>query len=255
MEKRAWDSQVTFERGRSTLPELTPGERIFGTIEAELWDLGLIGFLLRRRERLVVTSHRILQYSNDFISTRLRCLELAKIELIEVGSKLNLIQFIVGMVLLLSTLFLLIGAIFRPGETGRLLIICGLFSALSGLFVLLTAWKKVLQASGAGYRSTVSLPLASIGVNDSKSFVDLVSGAIRNLSKAAEPPPLPLSREAAEKVAQPLNSGEPRFKKSLAAQTSSKQIRQEPGGTPNHSSKGDTTPDKTSTRARQMYIE
>jgi hypothetical protein len=183
MEKGTWKRQVGAEKEPAITPQLFAGERVIGVIEASLWDLGLLGLLLRRKDRLVVTTHRLLQYSTNFMSANLRCLELTKVESIHVGSKFNPAQFMAGVLLFLGAINLLNHAI-SHAQTPSLWIVGSLLGALAGLLALMGSEKKVLQASGAGAQNSVMLPLSRLGVNESKSFVDLVSGAIRSLTSS-----------------------------------------------------------------------
>ncbi|MGH7455289.1 MAG: hypothetical protein ACRENG_28310 [bacterium] len=284
MEKRTWKRQAAFEREAAPSPELFAGERILGIIEASLGDIGLLGFLMRRQERLVVTTHRIFQYSTNFIWANLRCLELAKVETIEAGSQFNVMQLVAGLVLLLGAVLLLSGAISQPHEK-LLFILCSFLSALGGSLALMTAGKKVLQVSGSSLQKSIRLPLVRLGVSESKSFVDLVSGAVRNLSKAmpaaahqpGRKPDAALKnskngddvRTRASRVTQPplsqsyqepdaatggsLNGSDNRYRKSRLSQPTTPQPKQEPAETPNTPSSDGWY--RTSSRDRRMYIE
>ena len=195
MEKGTWKRQVGAEKEPALSPQLFGGERVIGVIEASLWDLGLLGFLLRRQERLVVTTHRLLQYSTNFMSAHLRSLELAKVESIQVGSKFNFAQFMAGVALFLSAIPLLSHAI-SQSQNQALWIIGSLVCALAGILALMSSERKILQASGGGAQNFVMLPLSRLGINESKSFVDLVAGAIRSLA-ASRREPVPASKHSA----------------------------------------------------------
>jgi hypothetical protein len=237
MEKRAWHQQASFERGFTPTPELFAGERVLGTIEAKLWDIGLFGYLLRRQERLVVTTHRIFQYSTNVAASRLRCLELSKVEVIEVGGKFNVTQLSAGVVFLVAAILLLGSAIVQH-DAPRLWMIYSLLSALAGVFTLWASEKKVVRAA-TGSRNAVAIPLARLRTQEAKSFVDLLSGAMRNLSQPSPTSSRRQNREAFEKATRSLNGDDPRYRKSSPTATFSKQIQQEPDGTLNYSSNGD----------------
>lgn len=53
MERKTAVRQITFEGGLVPSPALFEGERLLGTIEAGLWDIGLIGFLLKYQSERV----------------------------------------------------------------------------------------------------------------------------------------------------------------------------------------------------------
>lgn len=284
MKRKTSKRQAAVEREAAPSPELFAGERILGIIEASLGDLGLLGFLLRRQERLVVTTHRILQYSTNFISANLRCLELAKVETIAVGSKFNFVQLVVGFVLLAGAVFFLSSAVFQRQE--KLLFIIGsLLGALAGSFALMTAGKKVLRVSGSSLQNSIRLGLVRLGISESKGFVDLVSGAVRNLSLATPATAHQASRLRTSRTKQPFANRsyqvpEGAWNESRNGQDTSyqapresprktvNQLRQEPEATtPNTPSNNDdyylehrTSPSgegwyRTSSRDRRKHIE
>jgi hypothetical protein len=240
MEKRTWKRQAAFEREAAPTPELFAGERILGIIEASLGDIGLLGFLMRRQERLVVTTHRILQYSTNFVSANLRCLELAKVETIEAGSKFNVGQLVAGLILLLGAIFLLITAAFHRQEK-LLFILYSLLSALAGSFTLMTAAKKVLHVSCSSLQNSIRLPLVRLGVSESKSFVDLVSGAVRNLHKVAPATTHQTGRKSAEALKNSKNGDNGRARTSRATSSFEGRSYQESGGAWNESLNGQDT--------------
>jgi hypothetical protein len=240
MERRTWKRQAAFEREAAPAPELFAGEHIIGIIEASLGDIGLLGFLMRRQERLVVTTHRILQYSTNFTSASLRCLELAKVETIEVGSKFNVVQLVAGLVFLVGAVFLLSLAVFQRQEK-LLFIIYSLLSALAGSFAFMTAAKKVLHVSGSSLQNSIRLPLMRLGVDESKNFVDLVSGAVRNLSKATPATAHQAGRKPAEALKNSKSGDDGRSRTSRATQSFANRSYQEPEGAWNESLNGQDT--------------
>jgi hypothetical protein len=244
MEKRTWKRQAAFEREAAPSPELFAGERILGIIEASLGDLGLLALLMRRQERLVVTTHRILQYSTNFTSANLRCLELAKVETIEAGSKFNVVQLVAGLILLIGAVFLLITAAFQRQEK-LLFILCSLLSALVGSFALMSAAKKVLHVSCSSRQNSIRLPLVRLGASESKSFVDLVSGAVRNLHKEAQAAAQQAGRKPAETLKNSKNNDNGRSWASRATQPFANRSYQEPEGAWDESLNGQDTSYKT----------
>jgi hypothetical protein len=253
MEKRTWKRQAAFEREAAPSPELFAGERILGIIEAGLGDIGLLGFLLRRQERLVVTTHRILQYSTNFTSANLRCLELAKVETIEAGSKFNVVQLVAGLVLLVGAVFLLSSAVFQRQEK-LLFIMCSLLSALAGSFAFMTAEKKVLRVSGSSFQNSIRLPLVRLGVSESKSFVDLVSGAVRNLHKAAQTIAHQSGRKPAETLRNSKNGDDGRSRTPRATQSFASRSYQEPDEAWNESLNGQDTSYQTPRQSQRTTV-
>jgi hypothetical protein len=262
MEKNTWKRQATLKKEAAPSPELFAGERILGIIEASLGDLGLLGFLLRRQERLVVTTHRILQYSTNLISSNLRCLELGKVETIKAGDKFNVVQLVAGLALLIGAVFLLSNAVSQRQEK-LFFILCSLLSALVGSFAFMTAGKKVLQVSGSSLRNSIRLPLVRLGVSESKSFIDLVSGAVRNLHKATPAAADQARRKPAETMKNSKNGDDGRARASRATQAFASRSYQEPDGAWNESLNGQDSayqtprqsPRKTASQPRQEFGE
>lgn len=202
MEKKIAARQITFEGGLVPSPALFEGERLLGTIEAGLWDIGLFGFLLKHKERLVVTNYRIFQFSRKLTSASIKSLELDKIEPIFAGSKFSALQFVSGLLLLLFAVILIGGAIFADNA----LFIGSIYSVVVGIIAVFTAGRKVLQISAGGFKNSVTLSLRRIKVEESKSFVELVCGAIRNLSKVATPATAAINPAPVEVVSDSLNN-------------------------------------------------
>lgn len=172
--------QISFEDGLVPSPALIGDERLLATIEAKFWDIGLIGFLLRRRERVVVTTHRIFQFSRKLTSAELKCLEFAKVEFIGVGGWFSLKQFIFGHVATLGSMFTFY--ILPRGYNNDLPLAPLPFAAI-GIINMILCRDKVLRVSGGGQNS-ITLPLRRVKVEESKAFIDLVSSAIRNLDNS-----------------------------------------------------------------------
>jgi hypothetical protein len=188
---------------------------------------------------------------------------LAKVEVIEVGSEFNVIRFIAGVILLVAAILLLGSAVQRGAAP--LWVIYSLLSALAGVFTLLTSEKKVVRAA-TGSRNAVSIPLARLRTQEAKSFVDLLSGAMRNLSQSTPSSARRQNRESFENATRPLTGDEPRSRKSPPTATFPRQMRQEPDGTLNYSSTNGEAPDGNassaldgwilaSKRTRRTYIE
>jgi hypothetical protein len=262
MERKTWKRQAAFEKEAAPTPELFAGERILGIIEASLGDLGLLGLLMRRQERLVVTTHRIFQYSTNFTSANLRSLELAKVETIEAGDKFNVAQLVAGLVLLIGAVFLLSSAVFQRQEK-LLFIIYSLLSALAGSFAFMTAGKKVLHVSGSSRQNSIRLPLVRLGVSESKSFVDLIAGAVRNLHRATLPSAHQGGRKSTETMKNSKNGDGGRARTSRATQPFASRSYQEPEGAWDESLNGQDTSyqtprkssRKTASQPRQEFGE
>lgn len=188
METKSATRQISFEGGLVPSPALIGDERLLGSIEAKFWDLGLIGFLLRHKERIVITTHRIFQFSRTLTSAELKCLEFAKVEFIGIGGRFNWKQFLFGLVVTLGSL----SPYVLPHVYFRLL-----FAAL-GVIIIILCRDKVLRISCGENQNAINLPLRRIKVEESKAFIDLVASAIRNLGNS-----MPMKKGGSRASAQP----------------------------------------------------
>ncbi len=181
MEKKTAAQQIIFEGRLVPSPALLEDERMLGTIEAKCWDIGLIGFLLRHKERLVITTHRLFQFSRQLTSGSLHCLELAKVESIYIGGRFKWLQFLIGLVCVIAPLLAF--------ESYFLVLsIVGVLNGLAiGLPLMFFARQKELRVRGSDAKNMISLPLRRIKVEESKCFIDLICGAIKNIQKATKP--------------------------------------------------------------------
>jgi hypothetical protein len=237
METKTGKRRTASETGIALSPELFAGERILGTIEAGVGDLGWLGYLLRRKACLVVTTHRLLQYSTDFMSANVKSLELAKVEAIEAGNKFEVVRFAAGVILLLGAVLLAGGAISQ--HSGKLLFTIGSSaSALAGLFALMTSEKKVLQALSGGTQSSIRLTLSRLNANESKSFIDLVSKAVRNLSQATAANSAQSGRKPDEPIQNLKNGDDKRTRTSRPKRAPQHQPHPEPEEEPRESLNG-----------------
>jgi hypothetical protein len=184
--------------------------------------------------------------------------------MIEVGSKFSVIQIGADVAFLMAAILLMINAIIRHEGVGIWIIFSSL-SAVAGVFTLLTSRKKAVRAA-TGSRNAVSIPLARLRAQEAKSFVDLLTGAMRNLSDATAPSSRRQNRESSEEAARPRTGEAPRFRRSAPTATIPKQARQEPDNTldysPNNGEARDKDPSSSldgwilaSKRTRRTYTE
>ncbi|NUM78060.1 hypothetical protein HUU40_27170 [candidate division KSB1 bacterium] len=193
METKGAARQIPFEGGLVPSPAVIGDERLLGSVEAKFWDLGLIGFLLRHKERVVITTHRIFQFSRKLTSTELKCLELAKVEFIGIGGRFNWKQFLFGLAIVTGSMSILNEL---PRSYNDFAFALFFFAAI-GIIIMILCRDKVLQVSCGG-QNAISLPLRRIKVEESKAFIDLVSSAIRNLGKS-----MPIKEGGSRTSAQP----------------------------------------------------
>jgi hypothetical protein len=203
MEKKTAARQIIFEGRLVPSPALLEDERMLGTIEAKFWDIGLIGFLLRHKERLVITSHRIFQFSRQLTSGSLHCLELAKVESIYIGGRFKWLQFLIGLACAIAPMMAF--------ESYFLILsLIGVINGLAiGLPLMFFARQKELRVAGSDAKNMISLPLRRIKVEESKSFIDLVCGAIKNMQKAAKPATVASNQAPVEPMNASFNTDKP----------------------------------------------
>jgi hypothetical protein len=181
MEKKTAARQIIFEGRLVPSPALLEDERVLGTIEAKFWDIGLIGFLLRHKERLVITTHRLFQFSRQLTSGSLHCLELAKVESIYIGGRFKWLQFLIGLACAIAPMLAFESEVL-------ILSLIGVLNGLAiGLPLMFFARQKELRVRGSDAKNMISLPLRRIKIEESKCFIDLVCGAIQNMQKTAKP--------------------------------------------------------------------
>lgn len=185
MESIETKSQVHFEGSLAPSPTLFDGERVLDSFDATFWDHGISGLLFRHKDRLVITTHRIFQFSSRVASFRLRFLELDKAETVTIGGRLNLFQVLVAIAMLVAFFYFgwnrlswaFQGHGSRVFQDPRILL--SLLSLLVGIVLLVTARKKVLRVCGGNSKDAVELTLRRIKVEESQRFLDLVSQAMR----------------------------------------------------------------------------
>lgn len=175
-------------------PELLQGEKVITSFEAGLWDIGLFGFILRQKERLIVTSHRVFRLSRNFLGSDLVSLDLRSVELVKVGSWLKLWRFLIGVVLLIGIFFSAIFAASPYGydsyggyssssgssgfhfDGGKLVV------TAIGIILLITAREKGLMvATGNDRFGSILMVLKGLKKEDSKRFIDSISKAKQEL--------------------------------------------------------------------------
>jgi len=181
VESNETKSQVHFEGSLAPSPTLIDGERVLESFDATFWDHGISGLLFRQKDRIVVTTHRIFQFSSRLASFRLRFLELDKAETVAIGSRLNLFQVLVAIIMLVAFVFFGWVRLFSYGSRAFQdpQVLLALLLLPVGIVLLVTARKKVLRVCGGNSKDAVELPLRRIRVEESQRFLDLVSQSMR----------------------------------------------------------------------------
>jgi len=177
-------------------PELLQGEKVLTSFEAGLWDIGLFGFIMRQKERLIVTSYRVFRLSKNFLGSDLVALDLRSVESIRVGSWLKLWRFFLGVALIVG---IFASAIFAASpydysdyggygsssrsSSGFHFDIVKLAVAAVGFILLVTAREKgLLVATGNDKFGTILMVLKGLKKEDSKRFIDTISKAKQELA-------------------------------------------------------------------------
>ena len=172
--------QIEFHGRMTPSPAFLEGERVLSEFRASFWDLGLMGYILRYKERIVITTHRIFQFSQRVTGESLNCLLLRKIESIEIGSKFNIRQFLIGITLLMFGIFAMHESSYGYDMPWyiRLLVIA------IAIVLLLTAKRKILRVTASDVKNLIALPFIRMKKEDAKRFIDLISKSTEDLNSS-----------------------------------------------------------------------
>ena len=86
-------------------PALLENEKVLGEFSASFWDAGIIGSILRYKEKIIVTTHRIFYYSTRITGERLRLLFIEKAEGVKIESIYRVGFLLIGAGVLLLSIF------------------------------------------------------------------------------------------------------------------------------------------------------
>jgi hypothetical protein len=156
---------------------LLPGEQIIDQFEAGFLDLGPIGYILRHSRRMVLTTHRLVNFDKKLLSNALQIAWLGKVSSATAGQLLSTRALIVGAALILYALWSLFQAMFtsyRGASTGDYIV--ALLLAGAGILVILLARTKMMLVSADGDK--VAIKLTRLKSEESKRFLDGVFARI-----------------------------------------------------------------------------
>ncbi|MBU1956052.1 hypothetical protein KKF09_00020, partial [Patescibacteria group bacterium] len=160
---------------------LLKDERRLSTFKASFWDLGFSGFILRRKENIIITTQRIFQFSARVMSEKLHCLFLKNVESIYITKKWSLWKLMIG-------IFLCINAFNSVpphwGIPNYVVMLSRIVQILIGVILITIAKRFILTVSAGNIKTSISFPFVGMGKKRAKQFVDLVtehvSGAHKN---------------------------------------------------------------------------
>ena len=183
------ENQIESQGRMIPSPSFLEGEKVLGEFKASFWDIGLVGFILRYRERIVVTTRRIFHFSRGITGERLKFLFLRDVAAVEAGSRFSMTKFLVGIGLLIFGIFAMHGSSgsnyygysYSYSSYGmpwyiRLLII------LVGLFLIWIARKKAFAVTTQDVKNSIVFSFSKMKKEQAKHFIDIVSQASENLN-------------------------------------------------------------------------
>ena len=159
---------VRFKGNLVPSPRLVGNEKELMSMRAGLMEVGLLGFVLRRKEQIVLTSERVFQYSSRIGASYLRMMPLKQVESVTIGGQLNFIM--IGM-----ALASVLAGIFADVE-----VYIKIFLLLFGAALAFFSRSKVIIVSSGNRKDAIILPLSRIDIKESKKFLDMMS---ENLKK------------------------------------------------------------------------
>lgn len=157
------ETSVNFKDKLVPSPKLLEGENELMSIKAGLMEVGPVGFIIRQKEKIVLTQKRVFQYSSRLGSASLRTMYMSEVQTVTVGGKINM-YMIIGAI---AALLLVFSEDTPPFFRFVLLIVAAV------LFVI--SRSKVISVSAGESKEAITLPLKSIKKEESQKIVDLVS--------------------------------------------------------------------------------
>jgi len=184
---------IQFEGVMTPRIALLDREQVLVKFEASFWDLGLIGWLFRYKNRLLVTSHRVMLFRKRLIANELSIIWLAQITFTRVGQSLNWKKLVIGGFLCLSYFPSLFLRPFLPLDvTGRISgldLVIQVTVVLIGAYLVFISREKVMVVSTG--EDKVRIELMRMKPGESRRFVDSVFRALDarhfGYGKATEP--------------------------------------------------------------------
>jgi len=159
---------IEFKGNLVPSPKLLEGEKEQMRIKAGLMELGLLGFIFRQKEQIVLTTKRVFQFSSRIGSAYLRTMPLKQVESITIGGQLNFIMLGIAGLFVLGTL---------PDDVefgGKL------FFLLVAAALIVLSRRKVIIVSSGDRKDAIVLPLQTIKKSQSQEFLDKISENINN---------------------------------------------------------------------------
>ena len=167
-------------------PSFLDDEKILGELRASFWDIGFIAFVLRYKERIVVTTHRIFHFSRRKTGEHLKSLFLRDVAAIEIGSRFNMAKFLVGIGLLIFGIFAIHGSSGSNysgyGYSYGMPWYIRLIVILIALFLIWTAKKKVFAVTTQDIKNSIVFSFSKMKKEQAKHFIDIVSRASEKLN-------------------------------------------------------------------------
>lgn len=159
------EGMLSFEGAYTPQIALLDNERVVDVFEAGFWDLGFFGWLFGYKQRLVLTTHRMLRFEKRIINNKLDMLWLPKIRSVTVGHVVNWTIIVLAILFSLFIMHWDVSLLFESPLHFFLV-----FSFLT--LIIIYARKKVLIVSTG--IDKIGIHLIRIHAEESSRFVNKV---------------------------------------------------------------------------------
>lgn len=163
----AYEGKLSFEGSWTPTVQLLENEKVLEVIEAGPRDLGLIGWALGHKRKLLLTTHRVIKFEKLSVDCRLDVLWLAKVTCVSVGQYLNAAMASIAILLLLAIFPVLAGMSDASGSA-RSAVVLIMVGLAAGLLVFCRR-KVMIVSTGA---DKAGLVLTRLGGEESSRLVN-----------------------------------------------------------------------------------
>jgi hypothetical protein len=178
---------LTFEGSFTPAIGLLAGEEVQEAFEATAWDLGILGWLLGNKKRLVLTNRRVIRFEKKVMVNTLDMIWLPSVTGASVGQALRPGPFVLSTLLAIWSIAMFFGGLIgvfgraftragnREGDGGAAVIVAIILLSIAAV-LFLQARVKVMLVMTAG--TSTGLKLTRLQSAESRRFVDAVFRAV-----------------------------------------------------------------------------
>jgi len=178
---------IAFEGIHTPTIDLLDGEEVLAIFEAELWDLGLLGWLLGHKRRMVLTTSRVLHFRKRLIDNVLDIAWLRRVRFVTVGQEVKVTQFLIGLGLVVFFLIQLAGSCTPspisgfsiPASSGVMDHLGSVTGIAVGVVAIIMSRRKVMQLSTG--IDKISMELTRLRSEESRRFVETIFSQLSRL--------------------------------------------------------------------------